>query len=510
MKKFLMLLAVSLAAALLVTGCSAGGTGAAAGSVSSGAKKKGGTVTVGVTNEPDSLDPYLAKAAGTREILFNIFEGLVKPDSSGNMQPAVAESWTVSADASLYTFKLRPGLKFHNGESVTAQDVVYSLDHARGKDTGTALVSGLENIRSVTVASDGQVAVALKQADPDFLPYLTVAITPRDYSKQSTRPIGTGPFEFGSYSPQEQLVLKKNPDYWQKDRPYLDKVVFKIEANADAAFAELQAGGFDIFPYLSEDKAGQLKASYNILRGNMNLVQLLALNNSVKPLDDARVRQALCYATDPKEIITAVAFGYGTRIGTGMIPGLKSYYDDSLTDTYQKNTAKAKQLLAQAGYPNGFDLTITVPSNYVFHVNTAQVLVSQLKAVGVKASIKQVDWGTWLSQVYQSHQYQSTVIGLDGANLSPRSFLQRYVTGDSGNFINFSDKAYDTLYASTTTETDAAKRAAGFKGLEKILTQDAASVYIQDPAQLTAVRKNIGGYVFYPLYVQDMSTVYFK
>lgn len=226
-------------------------------------------------------------------------------------------------------------------------------------------------------------------------------------------------------------------------------------------------------------------------------------------MNNIKVRQALSKAVDSGEIINTVGYGYGTKIGTGLIPGLKTYFNASLTGYYKKDAAAAKKLLAEAGYPNGFSLTITVPSNYQFHVNTAQVIVNELKTIGVKANIRQVDWSTWLSRVYLNRQYEATIIGLDGTTLSPRSFLQRYVTGDSGNFIHFSSSAYDTLYAKAITETNAEKRVADYKQLQSILTKEAASVYIQDPASLTAVKKGLGGYLFYPLYVQDMSTVYY-
>lgn len=497
---------------LSVSACSKGGAGSdssAAGS--SVAPKNGGSVIVGVTNEPDNLDPYLAQAAGTREILFNIFEGLVKPDSNGNLQPAVAQSYDISKDSLKYTFTLRSGIKFQNGNAVTAEDVKYSLDKASGKgtDVKVSVISGLENIKSVDILDASHVAVTLSKPDPDFLPYLTVAIVPKDYDQQSTKPVGTGPFAFSSYSPQQSIVLTKNPNYWQHGRPYLDKVTFKIEPDADTAFLELKSGSIDLFPYLPVDKADQLGADYTPQQGNANVVQMLVLNNAVKPLDNLKVRQALSYAVSRDEIIKAIGYGYGTKVGSAVIPGLKTYFNSSLSNSYKTETAKAKSLLSEAGYKNGFDLEITVPSNYITHVDTAQVIISELKKVGVNAKIKQVDWNTWLTQVYQNKQYQATVIGIDGANLSPRSFLGRYVTKADGNFLNYSNSSYDTLYQKALAESDSSKRVEDYKQLQKILSDDAASVYIQDPAVMIAVKNGIAGYHFYPLYVQDMSSVYY-
>ena len=481
------------------------------GSPETGTPVIGGSVVVAISQDLDSLDPHKAVAAGTKEVLFNIFEGLVKPDKDGNLVPAVAESYEISTDGKVYTFKLKSGVKFHNGSLVTADDVIYSLKRSAGllesTDSSVVVESALSNVSEINKLDDSTVELVLKEADTELIGYLTVAIIPEGYDKQDTAPIGTGPFKFVSYSPMEKLVVEKNEEYYIAGRPYLDQVTFKIAPNADSAVVELLGGSIDIFAYLTEAQAEQLKGSFRIEEGNMNLVQALFLNNAVEPFNNIKVRQALNYAIDKQSLLDFVAGGKGRIIGSNMFTGFAKYYED-LTGMYPYDTAKAKELLAEAGYPNGFGFTITVPSNYKFHVDTAQVIIEQLKQVGITVDIKQVEWASWLSDVYTERNYESTVIGLD-AKLAGRDVLDRYKSTARNNFLNYSNTEFDKLLEKAIETVSNEEKITAYKQLQTILAEDAASVYIQDPALLVAVNPKLSGYTFYPVYIQDMSSIYF-
>ncbi len=290
--------------------------------------------------------------------------------------------------------------------------------------------------------------------------------------------------------------------------PYLDKVTFKIIPDADSAIVQVLAGSVDIFAYLTEAQAEQLKDKVNILEGNMNLVQALFLNNTAKPFDDVKVRQALNYAIDKQGILDLVAGGKGTIIGSNMFSGFTKYFEEGLDELYPYDVNKAKELLKEAGYADGFSFAITVPSNYQFHVDTAQVIVEQLKQVGITAQIKQVEWAAWLSDVYVGRDYEATIIGLD-AKLAGRDVLERYSSDAGNNFVNYSNQDFDTILKDAIAAVDDEEKVKDYKKLQTILAQDGAAVYIQDPALLVAVNKKLGGYTFYPVYVQDMSKVYF-
>ena len=482
-------------------------TKAADSSKTNGNIKEGGSLVLS-TSEPDFLDPYLAVAADTRSVLFNIFEGLVKPDENGNLIPAVSSSYKISKDALKYTFELRKGIKFHNGNAVTVDDIKYSLDRAAGKVTGKPLQEELANIKSVSIKDPSTVEVNLTKADTDFLPYLTIAIIPKDYKESGTKPIGTGPFKFVEYSKQQKIELVKNADYWQKGLPHLDKVTYKISSDANATLLELKAGTIDT-AFITKEQADQLSGNYNLLTGSANLIQLLALNNAVKPFNDVRVRQALYYAIDSQSIIDTVASGIGNRAGTNFFASFKKYFQSGLEKTYNKNIIKGKELLKEAGYPNGFETTITVPSNYQYHVDSAQVIVEQLKQINVKATIKKVEWGTWLEKVYTGRQYDSTVVSLDSSYLSPKALLGRYLSTDPKNFVNYKNLQYDSVLNKAINETNDVKKVEYYKQLQTILNKDATSVYIQDQLKTVVLKKGLEGYKFYPLYVQDLSLIYY-
>ena len=350
--------------------------------------------------------------------------------------------------------------------------------------------------------------VILSEPATELIGFFTCSIIPCDYDAQETAPVGCGPFKFVSYEPMRSIVLEKNEDYYVEGVPYLDGVTFKISADTDAAFLELMAGGIDIFPYLTADQANQLKGNYNIEDGTMNLVQALFLNNAREPFTDVRVRQAICYALDRQGIINVVAEGKGEVIGTNMFPTFGRYYDASLVNKYPTNIDKAKELLKEAGYEGGISFTITIPSNYDFHVKTGEVITQQLKAAGIDAKIKLIEWSSWLSDVYAGRDFESTIIGLD-SELAPSDILRFYPSDSSKNFINYSNTEFDRIYTEAKKTSSEDEKEKLYKQLEAILTDDAASAYIQSPAQLVAVNKKLTGYTFYPVYVQDMSTVGF-
>ncbi len=469
----------------------------------------GGSIVVGVQQDIDSLDPHKATAAGTKEIIFNIFEGLVKPDENGNLINAVASDYTISEDGLTYTFTLRENVKFHNGNVVTAEDVKYSLERVSGLLDGTPLISTLKTIKSVDILDEKTVQVKVESANTELIYSFVAAIIPAGSGEdESADPIGTGPFSFVSYKPQEGIVLAKNPEYWQEGLPYLDQVEFKIINSADTALLELQGGTINLYAYLTDSQVQALQGSHQVISSASNVVQALFLNNAVEPLNDVRVRQAISYAVDKDAINDFVGGGNGTLISSAMLPTLKENYVD-LNDTYGNaaNVEKAKELLADAGFPDGFDLEITIPSNYEFHMQTGEVIVEQLKAVGINATIKAVEWATWLDEVYNDRQYAATISGIT-CDSTPGYLLNRFQTDSKKNFINFQNTEYDEIYAKAQAELDPAKKAEYYKELQKILCDEAGSVFLQVPASQTAISKNLAGYKFYLVYVQDMSTVY--
>ena len=507
LKKHILSLSLALILCLSLCAC-AGNTGSAGTDNQTPADtvpSQGGEFVYGLATEVDNFDPFIATTADTKSIYFNIYEGLVKVTPEGTFQPAVAESYEISQDAKTFTFKLRSGVKFHNGKDVTMEDVLYSVQHAI--DSG---INGYANITDFAAQDDQTLVVHLENPSTDFLANASTAIIPKDSDENgehALQPVGTGPYKFDSYEVQDHVTLVRNEDYWGTPG-YLDKVTVRFIASSNDYLMNFQSGAIDGFTANAGITEQVDKNTSHIFVANSNAVQMLALNNHVKPFDDVRVRQALSYAVNADELIDTVNYGYGVKIGSGLIPGLEAYFDDSLSSVYDLDVEKAKSLLEEAGYPDGFTFTIRVPSVYQVHVDSAQVIVEELKKIGVTANIEQVDWATWLEKVYSNRDYEATIISLDGSIASPTAFLARYVSDAHNNFVNFSSEAYDEAYAAATAATDEEARAAGFKECQRILNEEAASVYIQDIANILVYNEKFDGYAGYPLYAVDFAAIY--
>ena len=241
---------------------------------SAGEKAPGAELTVGIAADLDtSLDPHVSSSsAGTREVLFNIFEGLVKPDTDGNLLPAVAEAVSVNETADVYTYTLREGVRFHNGNAVTVGDVVFSLSRAAGLETGDPLVADVANIQSVKAEGDRTVVVTLKAPDTEFNSHMTVAVIPEGVDP-AREVVGTGPFRFVSRTPQESVVLERFDDYWgEKALP--SKVTLKVIPDAQTMVMSLRSGAIDLAARLSSSQVSSL-GDLKVLEGCNNIHVML-------------------------------------------------------------------------------------------------------------------------------------------------------------------------------------------------------------------------------------------
>ena len=462
-------------------------------------------VRINMESEPDNLDPWLSAASDTEAVFHNVFEGLVLFDETGALIPGLAESWDISDDGLTYTFHLRDDVTFHNGKAFSAEDVVYTYESLSGLGGEEALSSKFKNLTSVEAVDDYTVTMTLAEADAAFLQYTRVAVLPKG---QSSAPVGTGPFVFEKYVPGQMVVLEKNEDYYDESRmPKIDEAQIYIMGDDSAVLTALQSGQLDA-GIVYADSADYLTGDFTVNSSPQNMVQLFALNNSATPFDDVRVRQAFEYAVNKDQIIDGVFAGYATELYSNFSPVMSYFYNDELEDVYTYDVEKAKELLAEAGYEDGFDITITVPSNYQKHVDTAQVIAQQLKQINVNATIEPVEWGQWLEQVYTNADYQTTVVGLTG-KLDPNDILGRYVSDYAKNFMKYNNPDYDKLIEEAKTASDE-ERVELFKECQKMLTDDAAAVWICDPNAIAVTRSDLKGYTFYPVSFIDLSKLYYE
>lgn len=469
------------------------------GSSASGEASNDTVIRIAMKSEIDSLDPYKASATDTGIMMNNVFDGLFDTDENGELVPNLATDYKISDDNLTYTFTLVENATFHNGDPVTAEDVVYSYSKLAGLDTGEPMSDKWAMVESVEAISEFEVELTLSEIDSGFLARTINAIVPKDYEEQETHPIGAGPFKFVERQVSQELVLERNDDYYMEDSvPEVKEVRFLLMPDPQTATLAMQSGEIDIIPGISQQGVSQLGDSITTIAGPSNMPVIFGLNHEVEPFDDIDVRKAINMAIDKDQIIDMVFQGNGTKIDSNFSPSMAFYYEDSVEDYYEVDIEGAKALLAEAGYPDGFDFTMTVPSHATMYTDTAQILADQLSNIGVNAAINPVEWSTWLEQVYTEFDHEATIIGLTG-KIDPYDVLIRFVDGYSRNFINFNNESYNEAIENATQEVDDDQRAEYYKEAQRILAEEAASVFLMDPDSTTALRQGLSGLKLYPI-----------
>ncbi len=401
------------------------------------------TVTVGMVLEPPGLDPTAGAASAIREVTYaNIYEGLTRIDAKGQVQPDLAESWAISKDGLTYTFKLIRGVKFHDGTPFTCSIVKFSYERATAPDSVNAQKQLFEPIAKVECPDDGTAIVTLKRPTALFLFDMgwgdAVMIAPKSAATNVTAPVGTGPFKFKQWVKGDRVELVANPDYWGA-RPKLSAVTFKFVSDPAAATAAVLAGDIDAFPIFPAPEAlDQFKADprFAVHVGTTEGKTIVALNNARKPFNDIRVRRALAYAIDRKQVIEGAQSGYGAPIGSHYVPNDPGYVD--LTGRYPYDPAKAKALLAEAGIKPGFTMTIKLPPP-TYARRGGEVIAAMLAKVGITAKLEPVEWGQWLEKVFAGTDYDATIISHTEARDLDIYAREKY-------YFNYVSPEYKALY----------------------------------------------------------------
>ncbi|MEM1342666.1 MAG: ABC transporter substrate-binding protein, partial [Pseudomonadota bacterium] len=311
-------------------------------------------ITIGMQLEPPNLDPTGGAAAAIDEVVYaNVFEGLTRFGPDGAVLPGLAESWQISEDGLSYTFMLRQGVSFHDGEAMTAEDVVFSLDRARAEGSTNAQPALFASISSVEAVDDTTVLITLSEANGAFLFNMAwgdaVIVDPASAESNATMPIGTGPFRFSEWVQGDRVELVRNEDYWG-EAVALEAATFQFISDPNAAFAAMMAGDVDAFPnFPAPETLSQFEANpeFSVIVGSTEGETILAMNNAEAPLSDPRVREAISVAINRQDIIDGAMFGYGTPIGSHFAPHNPDYVDLTGASAYDPDRARA--LLAEAG-----------------------------------------------------------------------------------------------------------------------------------------------------------------
>jgi peptide/nickel transport system substrate-binding protein len=448
-------------------------------------------LSVQTTAEPPGLDLTATPASVTAAVVFyNIQEALVKVDAQGHLVPWLAERWHTTDNLN-YTFFLKKGVRFHNGRELTAEDVKFALDRARNPETKHPHARQYGDIATIHVRDPLTVTVALKQTNAMFILNLArqgSVIYPREaVDQQKSHPIGTGPFMFERWDRGDRVVLKRNPDYHVKGQPKLERVTFRFIPDSNAALAALQAGDIDVMAFgLGPESVEVVRRNPNlqVIIGQTTSDVILALNNSKKPYSDVRVRRALTHAVDKAEVVKGAMFGLGRILGTNIDP-LNPFFVD-MAKAVPHDPARAKQLLAEAGYPNGFEAVLRVPPQYPYTVRTGEVLVGQLAKVGVRVKLEQIEWGQWLDRIYKNADYDMTIIGHAEA-------------WDAGNYANpkyyfrYESARFQEVFAASERTLDDKKRKELYVQLQKIMVDEAPVVWLYVYPFLVAAKKGVTG-----------------
>jgi peptide/nickel transport system substrate-binding protein len=473
--------------------------------------QRGGSLTIGIAADPDGLDPHKTVAAATFQITRNIYDTLVQTDAQSQLQPDLAEKWTAGPDGLTWTFTLRDGVKFHNGRTLTSDDVKFSFERLLSPQTASPRAGDFANIKSITTPDPRTVVFELKQPQATFLSNLAygwAAIVPREAAATlRDQPVGTGPFKFVEWVKDGYVKLARFDDYFMKGVPYLDQATFKVITDPVTRLAALRAAEIDVIPELpvQDTAAVRQDPELKLIEVPFNGIQYIALNNKVAPFDNPKVRQALTYAIDRKAVIDTAQFGVGVPVGSHLAP-VSDYYVD-LTGKYPYDPQRARQLLAEAGYPDGFETTMILPQPYDFHIRNGQVVADQLSKVGVRVKLETMEWGTWLKQVYNGRQFAMTAIGATG-RLDPEPFMSVYTSASKENFRNYANPQYDRLADQARVATDSKQRHDLYAQMQTILADDAAALWLLAPMSSVTVRRPVQGWQVYPIDIYDLRTVW--
>ena len=495
-KSIATLLIAAVLTMLSITACT---TPKGAGEVKTG-------LTMGYTTEPEGLDPHRTAAASTFTVTNNIYDTLVGVTSDWQIVPRLATDWKLSDNGMEITFNLRDDVKFHNGRQMNAEDVVFSFN--RLKDAESPRARDYENIKAEAVG-DYSVKFTTEKLDVELLKnfaYPWAAVVPQEAVENlKTQPVGTGAFTLKEWIPQQHLTLKRNDDYYG-NKAKLETINLVILPDATSMMASFQTGNLDIIP-LNGDQVTIVDGNqdYKVISEPMNAVQIMSLNTNNKILSDERVRRAMAMAIKKDDVIAAAMFGYGDAIGSHLPPTSPDYYDANSIIEY--NPEKAKELLKEAGYENGFDIKMALPKNYQLHVDAGQVIADQLSKIGINVKIDIIEWGTWLSEVYGAKNFETTVVGHTG-RLDSYAFLSRYKS-DSNDYISLRSGEVDELLDRSRQELDEGKRKEIYKEIQIILANKLPAIYLETPRTMLALQKNVEGMGIFPLDFYDFKEVYF-
>ena len=456
------------------------------------AQGKKDSVVMGMTLEPPGLDPTTAAAAAIAEVtLYSIYETLTKINEDGSVSPLLAESWQTSPDLKTYTFKLRKGIKFQNGEPFDSAAVKFSFDRAAAPTSTNKDRSLFQSFEQVSAPDADTVVLVLKYAEPN-LPFLlgqasASIVEPKSAPTDATQPVGTGPYTLGAWAKGSSISLNKWDAYRDAGAIKLAKVTIRIISDPSAQVAALLSGDVDVFPRVAAARSlAQFKSDprFAVLIGGSRAKTIVSINERRKPLDDVRVRRAILAAIDRKAMIDGAVDGFGAPIGSFYTPGSLGYVDTTGINPYDPE--KAKKLLTEAGVSAPLELSLKLPPP-PYARQGGEILAAQLAKVGIVAKIENVEWAQWLSQVFTGpHNFDLTIV----SHVEPFDLVK---LTESDYYLGYNSQAFNHLYKEIMATPGEADRARLLGDAQRMLANDAVAGFLFQPQWITITNKKLKG-----------------
>ena len=458
-------------------------------------------VTVAQNADAKTLDPTASNDVPSHRVTLQIYDTLVERDH-GKLVPGLAESWT-QVDPLTLDVKIRKNIKFHNGDPLTVGDVVFSLQKAKDAPSMMSFYSDIDKIEAI---DDETVRITTKKPFGPLVNYLahkgagimSEKVVKAAGDNYGQHPVGTGPFMFDSWVSADRIVLKANPDYY-KGKPAIDTLIFRVipeGVNRTIALETKEADiAYDIDPI-----------DHDMVKNHSNLalfqkpaltMNYLGFNTEKAPFDKKEVRQAIAYAIDMNSMIGAVYLGAASKANSPVSPDVFGYNKD--TKGYEYNVAKAKELLAQAGYPNGFKARIWTNDKSV-RKDTAVILQDQLKQIGIDVQIEILEWGSYLDRVAKG-EHDMFILGWSSSADSDSAMYALFHSknlGGAGNRTFYKNPKVDELLDKARESTVPEERIKYYKEIQDIIQEDLPMFALVYPDEITGMQKNIEGFVFHP------------
>jgi peptide/nickel transport system substrate-binding protein len=458
------------------------------------AQGKKDSVVMAMALEPPGLDPTTAAAAAIAEVtLYNVYETLTKVNEDGSVSPLLAESWQVSPDLKTYTFKLRKGVKFQNGEPFDSAAVKFSFERNAAPTSTNKDKSLFQSFVSVTAPDADTVVIALKYSEPNF-PFLmgqasASIVEPKSAPTDATQPVGTGPYTLSAWAKGSSITLNKWADYRNASAIKLSRVTIRFISDPAAQIAALLSGDVDAFPRVAAGRSlAQFKADprFAVLIGGSRAKTIMGINERKKPLDDVRVRRAILAAIDRQAIIDGAVDGFGKPIGSFYTPGSLGYVDTTGINPYDPE--KAKKLLAEAGVTTPLELSLKLPPPS-YARQGGEIIAAQLAKVGIVAKIENVEWAQWLSQVFAGngpHNFDLTIV----SHVEPFDLVK---LTESDYYLGYNSSAFNDLYKQIMATPVEAERAKLLGDAQRMLATDAVAAFLFQPQWITIANKKLKG-----------------